>query len=179
MFRDLFRNWKMRMPVAAFAAVSLWMAGALLKPQRIESQGAPGVPDFSAQFRIAVGLKDTQPKDWQGKIGVSGGEIAGLRGWRFSRKDQASNDGSFEFQTKVGPLENQLRTEHLYGQTGWQDPNGRRLIPEGLVVRLRGSSAARITFESAPGTFSFNTAGVGYGTPMTLLDGNATVERLP
>ncbi|MGH9666683.1 MAG: hypothetical protein ACRD9L_19845, partial [Bryobacteraceae bacterium] len=74
---------------------------------------------------------------------------------------------------------NQLQTEHLYGQTGWQDPNGRRLIPEGLVVRLRGSSATRITFESAPGIFSFNTAGVRYGTPMTLLDGNATVERLP
>lgn len=178
-FRNLFGNWKTRVPLALLTAVALWVGGALIKPQRVRSQTAPGVPDFSAQFRIEVGFKDAQGKDWKGKIDVTGGEIAGLRGWRFSRKDEASNDGSFEFHTKIGPLENQLLKEHLYGQTGWQDPNGRRLIPEGVIVRLRGSSAARITFDSDAGKFSFNTADVKYGVSVTLLDGNATVERLP
>ena len=178
-FQILFNNKQTRLPLAALLAVSIWMAGALLKPQRVESQSAPPAADFSAQFRIAVGVKDTQPKDWQGQIKVSGGEIAGVSGWRFSQQDQASNDGSFEFRTKVGPLENQLLTEHPYGQTDWGDPHGRRLIPEGLIVRLRGSSAARVTFNCPAGTFSFSTAGVVYGMPLSLLEGNATVERLP
>ena len=158
---------------------AVWIGGWLLCPRPAQSQTAPDVPDFSAQFRITVGLKDTAPQDWRGRIAVEGGELAGIAGWRFSQQDRADNNGGFAFQTRVGRLENQLLTDHPFGQTDWGDPKAQRLIPEGVVVRLRGSTAARIGFESAAGNFSFRTADVAYGKPVASLDGNARVERLP
>jgi hypothetical protein len=57
----------------------------------VQSQSSSGVPNFNSQFRIIVGLKDTQPAKWQGKLDISGAEIVGLCGWRFSQNDRAAS----------------------------------------------------------------------------------------
>jgi hypothetical protein len=57
-----------------------------------------------------------------------------------SGDDKVANDGAFRFKTKIGPFENQLN-----GQTDWNDPAIRRLIPQGLIVRVRGPESARVT----------------------------------
>ena len=113
-------------------------------------------PESVAQFRIAVGLTDSAPKDWQGTLSVTGGEIASAKGWRFSQQDSVEPNGAFQFRTKIGALENQLLTAHPYGATGWNDKAAQRLIPEGLIVRVKGSG--RVRFESASGAFEFNAA---------------------
>src|SRR5882762_9151531 len=101
----------------------------LLRPIPASSQAS----DATAQFRIWVGLKDTQPREWSGKISTSGAELVAVKGLRFSQQDRAGNDGSFQFRTKLGNLENQLLTAHPYGATDWNDASSRRLIPEGLM----------------------------------------------
>jgi len=131
------------------------------------------------QFRIAVGLTDTEPKEWIGRITAPGAQIAALTGWRFSQKDHASVDGEFSFRTKIGNLENQLRTDFPYGQTDWNDPNIRRLIPQGLIVRLDTSEFTRIRFESTSGTFGFGVDDIPLHRPAEFLGGNARVERMP
>jgi hypothetical protein len=104
----------------------------LLRPIPASSQASGA----TAQFRIWVGLKDTQPKDWNGKISTTGADLVAVKGLRFSQQDRADNDGSFHFRTKRGNLENQLLTAHPYGATDWSDPTAQRLIPEGLAVRF-------------------------------------------
>src|SRR5512146_220157 len=86
---------------AAALGFLLWRPGTVL-PQNQEPA------ENMAQYRIVVGLTDTAPREWQGALSVSGGELASVTGWRFSPKDQADNSGKFQFTTKVGPLENQL-----------------------------------------------------------------------
>ena len=154
-------------------AIGLALTGGLsyhlLRPVPVSSQATP---DLTAQFRIWVGMKDTTPKEWRGNITLAGAELAGLLGVRFSGEDRASKDGSFQFRTKVGNLENQLHTAHPYGATDWDDPSAQRLIPEGLIVQARGSAAVRIAFDSPAGSFTVDTANLLFGERVSALDGN-------
>src|SRR3954468_22400859 len=95
------------------------VAGVLLlwQPAPVHSQSLPPAVD-GQQFRIIVGLKDTDAKLWNGKVTVTGGEILALEGWRAVPADRAFSTGEFTFNTKVGLLENQLRPGSEYGQTG-------------------------------------------------------------
>ena len=146
--------------------------------------GSPGQAQVSvappaAQFRITVGYKDADPRLWRGKLSAANGELLSAKGYRFSQADAIAPDGAFSFRTKVGPLENQLRTKNPYGQTAWDDPDIRRLIPEGLTVGLAGSDATEVKFESDAGTFSFRVGDTRMGVALSLLDGNVIVERMP
>ena len=169
------------MKIRATLLVLAILAGAaffgLRRPLVVYSQTLAPAPE-GQQFRIVVGLKDTEEKDWQGKIDVTGGEILSLEGWRFNPQEKASADGTFRFHTKIGLLENQLRGDGYFGQTGFDGQAYRHLIPQGLTVKLRGSLAG-VQFQSASGTFSFRPDEIPYATRATFLDGNASVERLP
>ncbi len=156
------------------------MAGylALRQPVAVHSQSvSPAVE--GQQFRIVVGLQDTAPKLWKGSITVGGTELLGLESWRASPGDLAAADGTFQFTTKIGLLENQLRPGELYGQTGYDGQSYRHHIPQGLLVKLKGNGAARVQFQSSAGTFEFQSGAIAYGARVPFLDGNASVERLP
>ncbi len=153
-------------------------AGLLLvfvRPARVEPQAAPPSADI-AQFRIAVGLTDTAAKPWAGTLGVTGGALDGARGWRFSQQDRVDAQGGFSFRTKTGMFENQLLGEN-FGQTGWGDKFAQRIIPEGLIVRVKGPG--RVQFSSDSGNFEFSAESVALGKPLEVLGGNGSVERLP
>src|SRR5579872_3295503 len=144
----------MRRP--AFAVLPLlcfaWLLHTTFSTPQLRSQSsAPPAP--VAQFRIAVGLSDSAAKPWQGSIAVTGASLESLSGWRFSQTDQADSSGKFQFQTKIGAFENQMLPGEKFGQTGWDDKRMQRLIPQGLIVRTRGSDGGRIRFESGSGSF--------------------------
>ena len=167
------RNWLVALPVlgAAWYFALDRQAGFAWQnlPPRIEGQ----------QFRIILGLKDTQPKRWQGKVQVTGGDILALTGWRFAGQDRANDDGSFNFLTKMQPLEDQLRPGSYFGATPMEGPQPQRQVPEGLMLKIRGSASARVTLTAGAETLEFNTADIAWGARVPLLDGNAWVERLP
>ena len=150
----------------------------LWRPAAVTPQARPA-DETLVQFRIMVGLADSAAKEWEGAVTVTGGELDSAAGWRFSQQDRVSPDGRFRFTTKVGPLENQLLPAHPWGATDWDDPAARRLIPEGLVVRVRGGAERRVKFASPSGTFEFAAADVAMGGALAVLDGNGSVERLP
>ncbi len=147
-----------------------------LPPAASPNQPASAQPML---FRIIVGLTDDAERGWEGRLLVSGGELAGCSGWRLGPKDRVSADGTFQFQTRIGNLENQLRKDNLYGQTDWNDPNIRRVIPRGMVVQVRGPESAFVRFESGSGSFDFRPSEAPLGRPLTVMGGNASVERLP
>ncbi|MCL5744722.1 MAG: hypothetical protein M1541_12475, partial [Acidobacteria bacterium] len=161
--------------------VALGAAGfflALWKPAQLRPQPAQNLDKIS-QFRVVVGLKDTEAKSWQGNVSVTGGELAGLAGWRFSQNDRATPDGKFSFDTKIGQMENQLLTAFPFGQTDWGSPDAKRLIPEGLIVRVRGDGAGRVKIQTGTDSIEFASADVPFGKPLAVLGGNGMVERLP
>lgn len=131
------------------------------------------------QFRITVGLTDRTPKDWVGHVAVTGGTLVSVQGWRFSDSDRTGSAGSFQFRTKVGNFENQLRKDFPYGETDWNDPNIPRLIPQGLIVKVRGGDNTSVRFEAEAGPFAFRSGDVLYHRAWPALGGNARIERMP
>ena len=164
----------MRFALAILAAMAA-TAVFLFSPQPIKSQDAA---QPNEQFRVSVGWQDTEPKPWNGRVTVTGAALAQLAGWRFSQTDSASNDGGFDFKTKRGPLENQLRQGAPFGQTAWDSPDIQRLIPQGLIVHTTGPAAV-IAIDAPSGSFSFRPSQIPFGGSLSLLSGNARVERLP
>src|SRR6478672_9773886 len=81
--------------VAISAAAVLFL---ILRPAPVQPQAAPAVN--GAQFRIVVGLTDTGPREWQGKLAVTGGELVSARGWRFSQQDRVDSAVRFTFVPK-------------------------------------------------------------------------------
>jgi hypothetical protein len=144
----------------------------------VHSQTLPPAVE-GQQFRIILGLKDTESKQWKGKIAVSGGDILSLEGWRAAPADRAAATGDFQFTAKIAQLENQLRPGAEYGQTGYEGAANARQVPQGLLLKLKGSNAARVQFQADSGTFEFQTDQIAYGARVPFLNGNATVERLP
>jgi hypothetical protein len=163
----------------ALSAAVVFAAIVLTRSSDPVSAQAPAAADGILQFRISVGLADAEGKQWAGRIRVTGGELAGVEGWRFSQRDRVSAAGAFEFDTRVANFENQLRTTREYGQTDWNDPDIRRVVPSGLILRVRGSENTRIEFASGEEAFDFTAASVPFGVTLSRLSGNAAVIRMP
>jgi len=116
-------------------------------------------------FRIVVGFADRASRLYEGAILVSGGELAGLEGWRFSQNDVARPNGKFEFRTKS--------VDHLGAKS---KPRG--VFPQGLTLRVKGNDATRIAFKTRAGNFEFTPADVTPDRAVALMDGNARVNRV-
>ena len=124
-------------------------AGALALSLRAMLGLAQAQPPSLYQFRIALGLHDTVPREWQGRISVSGGQLAGLE--PVSGKHKA---GAFRLPADSG-------------------------APPALLVRIQGAPQTVVVVESPAGSFRFPAAAVPFGQPLAALDGNARVERVP
>ncbi|MEZ5404498.1 MAG: hypothetical protein R2729_32770 [Bryobacteraceae bacterium] len=156
----------------AVLAWALYPTATAQAPQRPKPNPADVV------LRIVVGLNATAEQAYEGRIEVNGGQLASLEGWRSSGADRAASSGDFSFRLKTGNLENQLRTNIPYGQTDWNDPNIRRVIPQGLLLRVRGPDTARVRFSAEGAAFDFTLGDAAYHRPLAFLSGDARVERL-
>jgi hypothetical protein len=149
----------------------------LMRPDAVQPQSANALSDDVSPFRIQVGLTDSAPKAWQGSVTVAAGELVSIQGWRFSQQDRVDADGQFQFRTKIAALENQLLSAHPYGQTDWGDKRAQRLIPEGLILRVKG--LGRVKFSYGDESFEFAVADLPLGKRLVVLNGNGSVERMP
>src|SRR5438067_12049886 len=87
--------------VALLAAAVCYFSFRPVQP--VYSQPAVVNTDTS-QFRIVVGLKDHEAREFRGKITATGAEIASVQGWRFSQNDSADSTGAFSLHTKLANL---------------------------------------------------------------------------
>src|SRR3954465_13809759 len=53
-----------------------------------------------AGVRIRFGLKDEEPKEWNGSVSVKPGKVAAISGWRFEQDDQAHGTESWTASTR-------------------------------------------------------------------------------
>ncbi len=157
-----------RILLAAGAVAVMVIAVTAMRPR--------GEPPL-ATFRIVLGLKDQAPAAWNGTVAVEGGEVAGLEGWRFEGKDAAQGTTGWKCRTHEHAAPGQ--TYPLQGPDG--KPLGKvKMItwPNGVFLRLRGA-APTVTVTLAQGEIKFKAGDVHLGEPLTVLDGQARVERLP
>ncbi len=164
--RRLPRKFRTIFPLVAFAALACCQWAA--------AQQQP-VPAPTSGFRLAFGLKDAEPQKFDGSVSVAPGEVVGVEGWRFEKGDKATSSSAWQCSTRFAG-QRKLRPDEIARGRKAPPP---RLIPNGIIVYLAAPERARVNVQTAGGDVSFTIADVAYGQPITQLDGNARVERVP
>jgi hypothetical protein len=130
-------------------------------------------------FRVVVGLRDKEPRDWSGQVSVSGGEVVALAGWRFDGK----KDGVDDLKGWTCATHNGIAPEKRYPVQDFAGkPKGKAELapwPNGVLLGVKGKSpTVTLTFADKR-TITFDTAKLHTGEPQTFLDGDVRIERLP
>ncbi len=135
---------------------------------------APELPLHT--FRVHLGLHDQEPTDWSGQVTVTDGEVITLTGWRFEQQDAIQGTRAWKCRTH-----NYIAPERRYPvQLPAEKPRTapEQPWPNGITLSVRGT-APTVTLKLSKGEVKFAVAEVPLGEPMTYLDGQVRVERLP
>ncbi len=155
------------------AAVSFVLAW---QRQAISSQAtpAPALLDESVvSFRVQFGLSDREPRAWDGRLSVAGGELSGLRNWRPRPEDRVEGS-SWSLATRSGVN---------FALRAWDTPRPQGaasylLIP-GVIVDVKSRSGTTVRFETRNGSFEVAPAALSSGSERRFLDGAVAVDRVP
>jgi hypothetical protein len=124
-------------------------------------------------LRIRFGMKDKEPTDWSGKIGVSEGKVASIRGWRWNVGDSVEGD-SFTVATRRPAA--QSGAERAQVAAGNKLP----IQDNGIIVALSDvTDNAEVTLETKPQKETVKLSELRYGQPVLRMEGNIQIERVP
>jgi hypothetical protein len=142
-----------------------YIAQFILRSQSHSPSKRISAPDAIA-LRIVFGASDKDPVKWDGSLQLSGGQIAGLEGWRFGAADQIAANGSWKLSTEPSAR----GTETALGS----------IAEKGVVITVAGASEdTRLDVETNHGRFSVTAQHVPLGAPFQALGGRVRIERLP
>jgi hypothetical protein len=158
-----------RLVLAALTAAL--MVGALTAFQ-------PREPE-TVHLRVIFGLKDKETRDWSGQVAVAGGQVVALSGWRFEGKED-SIDGLKAWSCRT---HNGIAPEKRYPVQDFAGkPKGKaeeQPWPNGILIGLKGKAPIATLSFADKRTIEIDVAKVKTGMPLTLLNGEVRVERLP
>ena len=156
----------------AAAALGIW--GQAVPPQDPPGGSEP-VPETAVAVRLMFGVRERQPAVWDGEVRAQGARLLRTTGVHFEGEDAVLGPGRWRCSTR--------ETRYADSRTPrGPDPVNTapsRLIPNGVVVVLEGSPAARLEVATKSGSFGFRLEELAIGRPVAFLDGEATVERTP
>jgi len=157
--------------------LSRWLPGVLLMGfaciALLQSQGNRSreiaMPEAVA-FRLLLGVTDTQPTRWDGRVTVSGGSVTAIQGWRFGPDDSTDYRSTWKLSTRAGLVRvNQLKK-------GANIP----IADNGVIITAAiESPSARFEVETPHGNFSFTAGELPYGESKTVLNERVRVDRVP
>lgn len=150
--------------------LALWLS---LKPNPVVySQSTPGL-DAAVSVRVQFGVADREPRAWEGKLAVSGGEIVAVRHWRPRPGDTIAGVSSFKLATRPGVMFQKRPWELPFTEV--QQPY---LNVPGLIVDVKGNTSTRLRFSTNHGNFELAPLSLGPGAPQALLGGAAMADRV-
>ncbi len=157
---------KTRVATLVVTAAALLLQPSEAHPQPSVSLGAEGVNSVL----IRLGVTDTEPRDWDGSIAVSGGELLGVRDWH-PRPGHEVTSSAWKLASYQGPN---------WRWRAWEEtpPVGpiEYLRSPGVIVDVRGSASSRLRVETQNGDFDFRLGDVAVGRSLLLLGGSVTVD---
>lgn len=157
--------------VSALAvAIALFGLYPLVKSRaQTQRNSAIRMPETTT-FRILLGVGDTQPTAWDGRVKLTGGKVVSIRGWRFAGEDSSDYQSSWKASTRSVPASAAMR------RAGLQGP----VYENGVLIgALLDSPSARFEIETKEGSFSFTAQELPYGETKSVLSGRAVIDRVP
>lgn len=163
-----------RILYASSAAAVLIVSLALFS-----QQGQPGssprndmMDGRTVSVRVEFGIRDTEARDWKGKVTARSGDLLSVRNWRPRPGDQVSMAG-WNLRTRPG-INFALRAWENESLTA---PAKYLNIP-GVIIDVRGSAATELDIETANGNFTVRPFDLALSSPVQLLNSNVRVQRV-
>ncbi len=127
----------------------------------------------SIGLRIRFGMKDKEGTDWSGKLSLSEGKVASIRGWRWAAGDSAEGD-SWTVATRRAPVQSGADRARVQG--GGKMP----ISDNGILVTVADvNPKSEVTFDAKAGKANFKLSDLPYGKPLLAMEGNVQIERVP
>lgn len=131
--------------------------------------------ESAVSLRILFGRLKIRPKTWDGEMTLDRGSIGRLTGVYFEHEDAITGGNGWKFTSRA--------TVYMDSQSprGYDPVHTKpwELIPNGIVATLQAPADARVQVKTVGGNFSFALNQVALGAPVSFLDGEVSVERLP
>jgi hypothetical protein len=138
----------------------------------VYSQSTPGLTG-AFSIRVQLGVNDSHPRAWEGKLAVTGGEIVALRHWRPRPGDTIDGATSFKLATRQGVM---------FQKRPWEPPfpdvQQPYLNVPGLIVDVKGGASTRLRFATNNGNFEIAPLALRPGVPQPLLGGAILADRV-
>jgi len=126
------------------------------------------MPLNGVTVQVTLGLKDSEPSDWDGEVKVSEGKVAGLEA-RSAQGDEAKGS--------AWKLRTRRQAAGKAKGKGKMDTGAPR--PVDLWVTLDAPSTAKVEVTTKQGNFAFALRDLAPGQALPVLDGRARVTRVP
>jgi len=102
------------------------------------------------QVLLLFGATDQEPASWDGSLRVTAGEALGVFGYRFEPPDRVLPEGCWRIRTQDVRI---LTASPLAGHGTPSTENA--ILPKGLLIRGRGSSATKVAVETVRASSAF------------------------
>jgi len=134
-----------------------------------------GTPETQLwEVLVLMGVGDSRPAAWDGRLEVQAGDIFEVAGYRFALPDRVLPQGGWRMATKV---------ESVFWASPVGDfgppPTESLLLPKGLFVRGSGTEATTVSVATSQGDCSFAPMRASFDAPLRCLDGRIEVRRVP
>ncbi|MEO7143522.1 MAG: hypothetical protein ABI165_08470 [Bryobacteraceae bacterium] len=156
---------------AAMLAIPAFLKTAHTAPGPV----ADAKQEDAVALRILFGVERWGPKTCDGELTLDRGEVVRMTGVYFEHEDAIIGSNRWKCTSRPTTYADS-RTPRGYDPVHSKDWD---LIPNGIVATLQAPADARVQIKSALGNFSFALNDLALGKPLTFLNGDATVERLP
>src|SRR5947207_2066306 len=154
----------------AFLALPAYLRTAQTAPVPI----GDAKQENAVALRVLFGLQRIHPKTWDGEMTLDRGAILRIKGVYFERED-AILGSRWKFTSRATAYMDSLSTR------GYDPVHTKpwELIPNGIVATVQAPADALVQVKTVAGDFSFTLNQLSLGAPLTFLEGEASVERLP
>ncbi|MEX2263604.1 MAG: hypothetical protein WD696_16730 [Bryobacteraceae bacterium] len=142
--------------------------GRPLEGYESEPGGTP--EDRLWQVLVLMGVGDSHPAAWDGRLSIQAGELFEAEGYRFELPDRVLPQGGWRMSTTLERV--------LFGQGDPRRPV-ERVLPKGLLLRGAGGISTRVSVETRQGTCEFQPMALDMESARRCLDGRIEVRRVP
>ena len=134
---------------------------------------APEPPEPSGVIKLEFGLNSKEPREWNGALSASAGEILSTSGWHFLAPDRIDGKSGWSFSTRlfVDPQEKYRGQDRL--------PDGVAILPNGVYAQIQAPDSATFSVNTNHGNFRFPLRELKAAGRLSFLEGDVAAVYTP
>jgi hypothetical protein len=135
-------------------------------------------PPAEAAFAVLVtfGLKDNEPKPWDGSVRCDTARVLKCEGWRFGPGSQCKQPVAWVVTTQLGPI---APTPVGKADQPKDRTTARAPLPVGVVIYFDTKPTGSIHITTQQDEFDIKPADLALGNRLMALDGAVAIEEVP